>query len=74
MGYLWVGSTSTAIPPTFGSDIMSQHNRIGSIIRYWWEGSTSTTILPTSMVQFNKKKLDITFRVNLKILLDLPCF
>jgi len=31
MGYWWEGSTSTAIPPTFVSDIVGQHNKIGGI-------------------------------------------
>jgi len=32
MEYLWEGSISTAMPPTFASDIMGQHNKIGGII------------------------------------------
>ena len=29
--YWWEGSTSTAIPPIFVSDIMGQHNKMGGI-------------------------------------------
>ena len=32
MGYWWEGSTSTAIPPTFTSDVVGQHNKIGGNI------------------------------------------
>lgn len=31
MEYWWVGSTLTAIPPVFTSDVVSQHNEIGGI-------------------------------------------
>ena len=31
MEYCWEGSTSTATPPTFASDVIGQHNKIGGI-------------------------------------------
>ena len=31
MGYRWEGSTSTAIPPTYASDVVSHHHKIGGI-------------------------------------------
>ena len=31
MGYRWELATSTAVPPTFASDVMGKHNKIGGI-------------------------------------------
>ena len=60
MGYCQEGSTSTAIPPIFASDIMGQHRKIG--------GNTFGTAFVLDILEWCLNKPNLTVNLSLKIL------